>query len=61
MSWLVAGLLFIALVTVSGVFLAVFSKRHEPFARVTELARLAKGDEESGGLPSAVQRCEGKP
>jgi hypothetical protein len=48
MSWLVAGLLFIVLVAISGVFLAVFSKRNEPFARVTELARLAKGDVEAG-------------
>lgn len=53
-SWLVVGLLVIALVVVGGVLWAVFSRRNEPFARVTELARLAKGEFESSGAPPTV-------
>ncbi|NKE55389.1 hypothetical protein FXN61_00510 [Lentzea sp. PSKA42] len=54
MSWLVGGLLFIALVVVGGVLWAVFSRRNEPFARVTELARLAKGEFEPASAPPTV-------
>lgn len=53
-SWAVGGLLFIALLAVGGVLSAVFSKRSEPFERVTELARLAKGEFESVSEPATV-------
>ncbi|MGI5501900.1 hypothetical protein [Lentzea sp. CA-135723] len=52
-SWLVGGLLFLALLVVSGVLWAVFSQRDEPFARVTELARMARGDA-AGRTPDGV-------
>lgn len=43
-SWFVAGLLLIVSVLVGGLLWAVFSARDEPFARLTQLAQLVKGD-----------------